>query len=143
MNIARKKRGITGGRPLKFTTAEEVRPSIEDYFAYTPQNEWTITGLALAAGFNTRQGLLEYADRAEFGDVIKDARLLVEHSYEMSLRARGSAGDIFGLKNFNWRDKTETESTVIADVTTNGQPINTEVAAGYAAFMEAQTKPSQ
>ena len=35
------------------------------------------------------------------------AKLLIERSYEVSMRVNGRAGDIFGLKNFGWTDKSE------------------------------------
>ena len=36
--------------------------------------------------------------------------MIVENSYEMSLRENGRTGDIFALKNFGWRDKMEVEN---------------------------------
>lgn len=130
-----------GGRPLKYTKLSEVESSIEQYFRDTPQMEWTVTGLALAAGFVTRQSLLEYSEREEFGDAIRRAKLKVEQSYELGLRRRGNAGDIFGLKNFNWKDKTETESTVVADVTSNGETISDPtLTSNYLEHLKQQTK---
>lgn len=98
-----------GGRPLKFKTVQELEAIGEKYFEETPREEWTITGLALALD-TTRKTLVDYDNRDEFSNTIKRFKTKVEHAYELSLRKRGSAGDIFGLKNFNWKDKSEVES---------------------------------
>ena len=98
------------GRPLKFKSVEELDTKIQDYFDTTPKDEWTITGLALALE-TTRQTLVEYEDRDEFVDTIKKAKLKVENGYEIDLKKHGRSGTIFALKNFDWRDKTETDLT--------------------------------
>ena len=105
------------GRPLKFKTVEELQEKIDDYFADTPKDEWTITGLALALD-TYRQTLLNYEEKDEFVDAIKKAKQMVENGYELDLKKSGRTGTIFALKNFDWKDKTET------DVTTNGESIN-------------------
>ena len=38
---------------------------------------------------------------------IKSAKLKVENDYEIALRKTGRAGDIFGLKNFGWKDQQD------------------------------------
>lgn len=98
------------GRPCKFGTIGEVADKINAYFADTPKEEWTITGLALALD-TTRQTLLDYEEKEEFADTIKKAKLKVENSYELDLKKSGRTGTIFALKNFNWKDKTETDLT--------------------------------
>jgi DNA-packaging protein gp3 len=103
-----------GGRPLKLESPEKFIELANNYFNATPINQWTITGLALSLQ-TSRETLMNYQARDEFFDAIKWAKGKVEYSYELSLRTRGSAGDIFGLKNFGWRDKQET------DITTNGK----------------------
>lgn len=105
------------GRPLKFQTEEELKKQIDAYFADTPKDEWTITGLALALD-TSRKVLCEYEDRDEFSNTIKKAKLKVENGYEIDLKKHGRTGTIFALKNFDWKDKTET------DLTTGGQPIS-------------------
>ena len=71
----------------------------------------TITGLALALGFASRQALLNYQDREEFNDTITRAKSRVEQYAEERLFDRdGSNGAQFSLKNnFNgWNaDKKE------------------------------------
>lgn len=101
---------MAGGRPLKFKSVEELQQKIDAYFNSTPKDEWTITGLALALD-TTRELFLEYKDRPEFADSISKAYMMVHNSYELGLRKRGNAGDIFALKNFGWKDKTEVDNT--------------------------------
>lgn len=98
------------GRPLKFQSVEEFQTKVDDYFARTPITQQTITGLALHLD-TFRDVLCDYQLKDEFSIAVKTAKLRVENAYELSLRTRGSAGDIFGLKNFGWRDKQEIESS--------------------------------
>lgn len=107
------------GRPLKFTSPDILQNKIEEYFAKCDAEgtPYLITGLALHLD-TSRETLINYENRDDFFDTVKRAKLRVEADYELSLRKRGSAGDIFGLKNFGWTDKTETEITGA-----NGGPI--------------------
>jgi hypothetical protein len=107
---------MPGGRPLKFETVEIMQELIDAYFAETEMEEWTITGLALALD-TYRQTLINYEGKPEFMDAIKKAKTKVEHAYEISLRKSGRSGDIFGLKNFGWKDKQEREHTGNLQVT--------------------------
>ena len=103
----------------KFETVEELEKSIGDYFesleykdAETQQvmhRPATMTGLALALGFCSRQSLYDYEGRDAFSYTIKIARLRVENSYEEHLFTKSCTGAIFGLKNLGWKDKVETE----------------------------------
>ena len=98
------------GRPLKYTVKKLIE-LIDFYFNNTPKDEWTITGLALALD-TSRKVLCEYEDkRKEFSNTIKRAKLKVENSYELDLKKYGRSGTIFALKNFDWKDKTETDIT--------------------------------
>jgi len=72
------------------------------------KERYSITGLALALD-TSRQTLVEYEEKDEFIDTIKKAKLMVENQYEQALQRQGRSGDIFALKNFDWKDKTETE----------------------------------
>lgn len=99
----------TVGRPRKFETPEELVKILQDYFDQTPVEEFTVTGLALLVG--SKQLLNDYQDRDEFKDIVTEAKLIVENAYELSLRKNGRTGDIFALKNFNWKDKSESEIT--------------------------------
>ncbi|KAA5659602.1 hypothetical protein F3G60_33715, partial [Pseudomonas aeruginosa] len=60
----------------------------------------TVTGLALALGFNSRQSLLNYQGKAEFMDTITRAKARVEQYTEERLFDRdGSNGAQFSLRN--------------------------------------------
>lgn len=118
-----------GGRPPKFETAEEMQLAIDDYFASCDNHirtiydkeggedkgisdplPYTMTGLAIALGFESRQSLVDYKKKDRFSDTIKKARLRVEESIEQRmLKSNGVvAGVIFNAKNnFGWKDKTE------------------------------------
>lgn len=106
-------------RPLKYTL-EEIERLSQEYFDNTPKEEWTITGLALALD-TTRQTLINYEEKEEFIDTIKKLKTKVENQYEISLRKNGRSGDIFGLKNFGWKDKTEQDLNVSGGLTWNEQ----------------------
>lgn len=94
---------------MKFQSVEELQAQIDDYFATCPKDEWTITGLALALD-TSRKVLVEYEDKDEFSNAVKKAKLKVENGYEIDLKKSGRPGTIFALKNFDWKDKTETEN---------------------------------
>lgn len=98
-----------GGRPLILESVEEFNRRANAYFESTPLLEWTITGLAVALN-TSRQTLMNYENRDAFFDAVKAVKDKIEMSYEIGLRKRGGAGDIFGLKNFNWTDRHEIES---------------------------------
>lgn len=104
------------GRPLKFKSEKKLQESIDLYFEDTPKDEWTITGLALALD-TSRKVLCEYEDKDEYSNTIKKAKLRIENGYEIDLKKHGRTGTIFALKNFDWKDKSET------DLTSGGLPI--------------------
>lgn len=64
----------------------------------------TVTGLALALGFNSRQTLLNYQAQKEFVDTITRAKTRCEEYAESRLYTRdGARGAEFSLKyNFGW-----------------------------------------
>jgi hypothetical protein len=99
-----------GGRPPKFETPEQLKQACDEYIANNSPL-LTITGLAMYLGFCDRQSLYDYEKRDEFSCIIKEARLAVENSYELSLRTVSVTGAIFALKNMGWKDKTETALT--------------------------------
>lgn len=103
MNINRKV-----GRPAKYNNCEELEKKINEYFGKVKEEEITITGLCLYLRIH-KDTFYEYAKKEEFKDIINSARLVVENSYEMALRKKGRAGDIFALKNFGWKDNIEVE----------------------------------
>lgn len=97
-----------GGRPVKYKNPEDMQVKIDEYFEKTKETRITITGLCLHLGF-TKETFYEYAKKPEFKPILDRARLMVENSYEISLRENGRTGDIFALKNFGWRDKQPDE----------------------------------
>jgi hypothetical protein len=99
------------GRPLKWETVEELQLQVNKYFEETPEPRWTITGLALALDTD-RHTLINYSEREEYFHTINKAKLMVENAYEIDLREKGHAGNIFALKNFGWKDKTEVDATI-------------------------------
>ena len=101
---------MSAGRPLKFATVEDLDSAIDAYFGSTQKEEWTWTGLALYLDTN-RQTLLNYSERPEFVDSIKKGLARVENGYEIDLKKHGRSGTIFALKNFDWKDKQETDIT--------------------------------
>lgn len=104
-----------------YKTPEELQKAIEKYFKKCPDFKImltktgekieiptpTITGLAYALGFESRQSFYDYEKRKLFSYTIKRARLFIEKNYESMLHTQGYPGAIFALKNFGWTDKTE------------------------------------
>jgi hypothetical protein len=92
----------------KFNTPQEMQEKMEHYFSVTPIDELTLTGLVLALETN-KTTLANYQQKPEYEDIIAHAKLVIEHSYELSLRKRGRTSDIFALKNFGWSDRQEVQ----------------------------------
>jgi basic membrane lipoprotein Med (substrate-binding protein (PBP1-ABC) superfamily) len=98
----------TGGIPI-YKTAEELQEKIDEYVKLHPM--MTITGLCYYLGFSSRQSFYDMEKRKELTYTIKRARLMIENSYEESLRLTGKSSDIFALKNFGWKDKQDIVQT--------------------------------
>jgi hypothetical protein len=103
-----------------FNTPEDAQVLIDEYFnslssvdaeGMQYMKPATITGLAIALGFCSRQSMYDYEKKPEFTYTIKTARLKVENSYEINLFGKTATGAIFGLKNMGWTDKQEVTST--------------------------------
>ncbi len=96
------------GRPPKYETPQEMQEAIDVYFDELGDELPTITGLALALGFDGRHGLLYYQDeKPDFLTTIKRAKARVEEAMERELINRNGSvtGLIFNLKNnFAWKD---------------------------------------
>jgi hypothetical protein len=117
--------GNSGGRPPMYKSAEEMELKINEYFdscseeVEVDENEkknirrssepFTITGLALFLGFESRQSLFDYEKNEEYTYIIKRARLVIENRYEQSLAGQSPTGSIFALKNMGWKDRQEIE----------------------------------
>lgn len=93
------------GAPAKYASPDAMQAAIDRYFS-SPTCDFTITGLALALGFESRQSLYDYRERGDFSCTVKTALLRVENKYEQRL-LDGGAGPIFALKNMGWKDKQE------------------------------------
>ncbi len=116
----------TAGRKPKFTSKEQIQKRIDEYFESCKGEPLmvndepfldkygqpvlinvrppTVTGLALALGFHSRQSLLNYQAKAEFMDTITRAKMQVETYCEERLFDRdGQRGAEFNLRyNFRW-----------------------------------------
>lgn len=78
----------------------------------------TITGLAVHLK-TSRETLINYQERPEFFDTIKEAKDIIESEWEKMLQGSNVTGVIFNLKNnYKWQDKME------QDVTSNGETIS-------------------
>lgn len=112
-----------GGRPPMYTSAEEMQKVIDKYFEDCDgvalfdddglpvrdkngkiirdgRRPYTITGLALALGFTSRQALLNYQDKEEFVDTVTRAKARVEqYAEERLFDKHGSNGAKFSLAN--------------------------------------------
>lgn len=101
------------GQPRKYKTPEELEQAVDKYFEITPEARQTITGIALYLGFVSRQSFYDYEELEGYSYIIKKARLMVENSYEQTLRSKDipATGSIFALKNMGWRDRQEVENT--------------------------------
>lgn len=128
----------TAGRPPKFTSREEIEEKIDKYFekcegevlhdeegrpilnkfgnpVIIGKKPPTVTGLALALGFTSRQALLNYQAKKEFLDTITRAKSLVEQYTEERLFDRdGANGARFSLVN-NFHGWTEKQPEPVDD----------------------------
>ena len=111
------------GRPPKYKNKEQIEEMIEQYFkscegeilkdrdgepvfnkygqpVIVNQRPPTVTGLALALGFSSRQALLNYQAKKEFNDTITRAKSRIEQYAEERLFDRdGANGAKFSLSN--------------------------------------------
>lgn len=122
------------GRPLKFSTAQEIEEQAESYFAECTAKEQpiTITGLCLALG-TFRDVLIDYEsgkyDEQDpgFSNAIKRAKLRCENYAEKQVfTGKNPAGAIFALKNYGWSDKIQQELSG-----PNGSGIPVEIICDY------------
>ena len=137
--------GSNVGRPPMYNSAEEMQEKIDAYFEeckgepiynelgqpildknmqpiVVGKRPLTITGLALALGFTSRQALLNYEAKEEFVDTITRAKAKVEQYAEERLYDKdGANGAKFSLANNfkGWREKREIEADVKNSVTIN------------------------
>ncbi len=104
---------MPAGRPLKFKTPAEMQAKIDAYFDHCDEvgEPYTITGLALALD-TYRDVLIDYQNKDEYSNAVKRAKQRCENFAEKRIYAdKNAAGPIFALKNYGWKDKTETDIT--------------------------------
>ena len=111
------------GRKMKFPTPESMQEAIDKYFEeckgeiltdnngntlynkygepiYVGAKPLTVTGLALALGFTSRQALLNYQGRGKYKEIVEAAKLRIENYAEMRLYDKdGWNGAKFNLQN--------------------------------------------
>lgn len=124
---------MSGGRPLKFETVEDLQYRIDLYFLACKAHQYddadmlnglndedlliinsiddvfpSVTGLALAVGFASRSSLTDYGEKDAFSSTVKKAKLRVENAIEQRLFHNNATGSIFNLKNnFDWKDSQD------------------------------------
>lgn len=141
-----------GGRPPTFTSVEEMEKLIEQFFEdcdgkivydkdgnpvrnkdgkiiRDDRRPYTVTGLALALGFNSRTSLLNYEGKEEFMNTILRAKARVERYAEERLYDNnGANGAKFSLANNfkGWTEKQTIEADVKNKVTINVELVDDE-----------------
>lgn len=113
-----------GGRPPIYDPTEEnfvlVKKLCESYFEDDKNNPPLVTTLSLHLGFESKSTLYDYAKKDGFSHSIKRALTKIEAFHEKATAFGDKCtGNIFILKNFNWKDSVQT------DITTNGKDVNT------------------
>lgn len=108
------------GRPLKYTSVEDMQRDIDKYFVECDEKgkPYTVSGLAYALGTN-RQTIINYESKEEFFDTVKRAKEKIELFNEEMLYSKdvSTTGVIFNLKNnYGWKDKQEIEAEVNSEV---------------------------
>lgn len=126
------------GRPPKFRSVKELQKKIEAYFkkcegtVLTDSEGFpmldregnpvmrkakppTVTGLALALGFHSRQSLLNYQGKPQFEEVITVAKSMIEEYTEEKLFDKNSVnGAKFSLSNnfSGWSEKHDVNGDI-------------------------------
>ncbi len=126
------------GRPPKYKSVAAMEEKIEEYFkgcerapyltpegepltdkyghiCYKPARPPTITGLALALGFTSRQALLNYQGKDKFVDAVTRAKARVEmYTEERLFDKDGANGAKFSLANnfAGWKEKQSLEAEI-------------------------------
>jgi len=93
---------MDNGRPPIWNDPEAFEIKVDEYFDTEKNPTWS--GLALYMGFESRKSLHDYGQKDGFSYPIKKALLRIENMYESNLTKQNTAGSIFALKNFGWKD---------------------------------------
>lgn len=105
---------MAAGRPRIIASPEEMDQRVDEFVALCAAQERpvTLTGMILHLGLVSRQSFDEYANRPEFSDSVRRAKLIIEMEYEQRLHGNSPTGSIFALKNFGWKDKQDIEQNI-------------------------------
>jgi len=131
---------MPAGRPLKFTSVEELQGRIDEYFAYcdsrtieqvtkqgnvvsvNAKRPYTLSGLAFYLGCD-RKTLYNYSQDDEYFPTVSRARSRCEVFTEEQLFEGNDRGAKFSLtNNFGWSDTQKLELTGA-----DGGPVEVEV----------------
>jgi len=103
-----------------FNSVDELKTKIDNYFIYcdTKPRPYTVLSMCIYLDI-CRDTLCEYAKLEGYSDTIKKAKARIEaYAEDILFTSKTPVGVIFNLKNnFNWRDKTEVESSGTLDTT--------------------------
>lgn len=108
-------------RPKLYSSVEDMKKKIDDYFEMCDEKEkpYTMSGLAYALDMD-RKSLLNYSKDEQFFPTIKRAKEKVEQQLEENalMGKANSTFTIFNLKNnYGWKDNIEVEANTQGKVT--------------------------
>jgi hypothetical protein len=117
----RRKVGDRVARPKLYSSVEDMKKKIDDYFEMCDEKEkpYTMSGLAYALDMD-RKSLLNYSKDEQFFPTIKRAKEKVEQQLEENalMGKANSTFTIFNLKNnYGWKDNIEVEANTQGKVT--------------------------
>lgn len=109
----------------------------------------TVTGLALALGFATRESFRQamLSANGRYALVLTRAYSRIEEAHEENLYNPGSTGSIFALKNIaGWTDKQEVKQDIVADVSTKieklDESLEKRIRSVSAQVLDADSRPA-
>lgn len=125
---------MDNGRPPLYNNTIDFENKVDEYFEFGHEIRkvlvgskdskelvdmpvFTITGLALFLGFESRQSLYDYSKKDGFSYIVKKAQLRIENMYEGQLQSGAPTGAIFALKNMGWRDSQHIDQTNTGELT--------------------------
>ena len=113
-DVERRVRDDKTGKMVTKTFKEDdysQRPDEEMQWHITEQKVMTVSSIAVFLN-TSRLTLINYSEKPEFINTIKEAKDIIEASWEKRLEGSNVTGVIFNLKNnWKWQDKTEQEIT--------------------------------
>ena len=95
----------------KYTNPKDLENTIQTYFEQmrAEKRPLTITGLCIAVGFKSRQTLLDYEEKEQYGHLIREAKMRCQnYAEELLFQNRNVYGVIFNLtNNYGWRNRMD------------------------------------